>query len=201
MNAKILCAAAVLALATGLARSAENSAAVDLAQRMCATCHGANGLSVSPTFPNLAGQPAEYLEVQLKAFRDRTRGDPHGQAFMWGMAAQLSDATIKDLAEYFATKPPSPGTPGGAQEVAAGKKIYEEGIAARDVPACVTCHGEKAEGQAAFPRLGGQHRDYLEQQLAAFKSKLRANEIMHENSKNLTALQISQVAAYLASLP
>ena len=168
-------------------------------EHICSSCHGPEGKSVSPTFPNLAGQRAEYLDTQLKAFRDHSRADPHAHTYMWGMAAHLSDATIDGLASHYASLPPAPGTPGDPAEVAAGRQIYEAGIPAQNVPACNQCHGEHAEGNQGFPRLAGQHRSYLERQLEAFASEARANEIMHENSKNLTAAQISAVAAYLAA--
>ena len=189
----------VVALTTAVGHAAQESVAVDLIRRECSTCHGARGISVSPTFPNLAAQQAAYLEVQLKAFRDRSRADPHAQAFMWGMAAQLTDSTIADIATYFAAQPPAKGNPAGAAEIAAGKKIFEEGIEAQQVPPCQSCHMKNAEGNAVFPRLAGQHRGYLEKQLEVFATGLRANPIMHENAKNLTALQISQVAAFLSS--
>ena len=188
-----------LVLLTGLAEAQEKNPPPDLVRRECSTCHGLRGISVSPMFPNLAGQQAVYLETQLKAFRDRSRADPHAQAFMWGMAAQLTDSTISAIAAYLAAQPPAPGRPAGRDESAAGKKIYEDGISSQQVPACASCHGEKAAGNAVFPRLAGQHRAYLERQLAAFISNARANEIMHQNSKNLTALQISQLAAFLSS--
>ena len=201
MRAHMLCAAAVgVALVSGFAQAQDNSAAVNLIRKECSTCHGARGISVSPTFPNLAGQQAPYLEAQLKAFRDRSRADPHAQAFMWGMAAQLTDDTIKGIADYLAAQPPAPGTRADPAEIAAGKKIYEEGIATQNVPACQSCHGNRAQGNGPFPRLAGQHRSYLERQLGAFAANLRANPIMHENSKNLSALQISQVAGFLSSL-
>ena len=192
-------AVTVVALTGGSAGAADESAAIDLIRRECSSCHGAHGISVSPTFPNLAGQQAPYLEAQLKAFRDRSRADPHAQAFMWGMAAQLTDETIANIAKYLAAQPPAPGTRAEPAEIAAGKKIYEEGISAQNVPACQSCHGNKAQGNGPFPRLAGQHRGYLERQLGAFAANLRANPVMHENSKNLTALQISQVAAFLSS--
>jgi cytochrome c553 len=190
-----------LVLMTGRAEAQERNTPPDLVRRECSACHGLRGISVSPMFPNLAGQQAVYLENQLKAFRDRSRADPHAQAFMWGMAAQLSDSKIVEIAAYFASQPPAPGKPAGSDETIAGKKIFAEGIAAQQVPACASCHGEKAAGNAMFPRLAGQHRAYLERQLAAFISNARANEIMHETSKNLTALQISELAAFLSSLP
>jgi cytochrome c553 len=201
MRANMLCAAAMgVALMSGFAQAQDNSAAINLIRKECSTCHGARGISVSPTFPNLAGQQAPYLEAQLKAFRDRSRADPHAQAFMWGMAAQLTDDTIKGIADYLAAQPPAPGTRADPAEIAAGKKIYEEGIPTQNVPACQSCHGNRAQGNGPFPRLAGQHRGYLERQLGAFAANLRANPIMHENSKNLSALQISQVAGFLSSL-
>jgi cytochrome c553 len=168
-------------------------------EHVCSSCHGADGRSVSPTFPRLAGQQQEYLDVQLKAFRDHSRADPHAHTYMWGMAARLSDPTIDGLAAFYSHQPPAPGTPGGQAEMAAGEKIFRAGIPEKDVPACMACHGEKAEGNGVIPRLAGQHRTYLEGQLEAFAVNSRANEIMHENSKNLSAEEISQVAAYLAA--
>ena len=190
----------IIALTTAFGHAADQAVAVDLIRRECSTCHGARGISVSSTFPNLAGQQAAYLEAQLKAFRDHSRADPHAQAFMWGMAAQLTDSTIADIAAYFAAQPPAKGTSADPAEIAAGRKIFEEGIAAQHVPACQSCHMKSAEGSAVFPRLAGQHRGYLEKQLELFATGLRANSIMHQNAKNLSALQISQVAAFLSSL-
>jgi cytochrome c553 len=202
VNANVMYAAvAGLVLMAAVAEAQEKIAAPDLVTRVCSTCHGLRGISTSPMFPHLAGQQAVYLETQLKAFRDRSRADPHAQAFMWGMAAQLTDAKITEIAAYFASQQPAPGKPAGRGETAAGKKIYQEGIPVQQVPPCQSCHGDKAAGNGPFPRLGGQHRPYLERQLAAFISNARANEIMHENSKNLTALQISQIAAFLSAQP
>jgi len=196
----LLLALAALFVADVSARAQDNSAALNLIRRECSTCHGPQGISVSPTFPNLAAQTKQYLDAQLKAFRDRSRADPHAQAFMWGMAAQLTDDTIKQMAEFFAQQPPPRGEAADRAEVAAGEKVYKEGIEKQDVPACMTCHGDKAQGNELFPRLAGQRRTYLEKQLEAFSASLRANEIMHENSKKLTARQISELAAYLSSL-
>jgi cytochrome c553 len=193
-------ALAALFLGAVAAEAADNSAALDLIRRECSTCHGAQGVSVSPTFPNLAAQTPQYLDAQLKAFRDRSRADPHAQAFMWGMAAQLTDDTIKQMAEFFAKQPAPRGETADKTEIVAGEKIYQGGIEKQDVPACMSCHGDKAQGNELFPRLAGQRRNYLEKQLEAFSAALRANEIMHENSKKLTARQISELAAYLSSL-
>ena len=87
----------------------------------CGTCHGINGRSVAPTFPNLAGQSAPYIELQLHAFKDQSRADPDAQAYMWGMASQLNDAVISGLASYFASQPAAVGTPGNPALIAQGK--------------------------------------------------------------------------------
>jgi cytochrome c553 len=193
--------AAILIAASGCAGSGKSTVkqTVEGAEHVCSSCHGSDGLGVSPTFPRLAGQQPDYLKVQLKAFRDKSRADPHAHTYMWGMAATLSDETIDGLATSYAAMPAARGTPGNPTEMAAGEKIFREGIPSEDVPVCATCHGEKAEGIAAFPRLAGQYRGYLEEELRDFISAARANEIMHENSKNLTPAQISQVAAFLAA--
>lgn len=166
---------------------------------VCSSCHGMEGRSESPTFPRLAGQQKDYIVTQLKAFRDHTRADPHAHTYMWGMAAKLSDPTIEGVAAYYSSQTPVPGRPENEPDVAAGKKIYEEGIPETGVPACGGCHGDQAQGGDAFPRLAGQHRPYIEQQLAAFSSNSRANEIMHENAKNLTPDAMRQLAAFLAT--
>ena len=200
MNVRLLSVAVVAAvLRASAAHAADNSVALELIQKQCSACHGQRGVSIAPTFPNLAGQQAVYLEAQLRAFRDHSRADPHAQAFMWGMAAQLTDATIKDIAVFFAAQPPAPGRPADPAEVAAGQKIYEEGIPGQSVPACQSCHQPGANGNGPFPRLAGQHRRYLERQLQVFAVNMRANEIMHGTAQSLTALQISQLAAYLSS--
>lgn len=187
-----------LMLVSALAEAQQKSTPPELVTRVCSTCHGPRGISISPMFPNLAAQQPVYLETQLKAFRDRSRADPHAQAFMWGMAAQLTDTAITEIAAYYAAQPAAPGKAAGRDETATGKKIFEEGIPAQQVPPCQSCHGDKAAGNGPFPRLAGQHRPYLERQLAAFISNARANEIMHANAKDLTALQISQIAAFLS---
>lgn len=169
-------------------------------EHVCSSCHGMDGKSnLSSTFPRLAGQQQEYLVNQLKAFRDHTRADPHAHTYMWGMAAKLTDQQINGLAAFYSAQPPVNGTPGDPALMAAGAQIFKDGIPAENVPACILCHGEQAQGAGAIPRLAGQHRSYLERQLQAFAENSRANEIMHQNSVNLTPAQISDVTAYLAA--
>ena len=139
------------------AASAQDLAAAraraDLAKMVqtCAACHGPNGRSVSPTFPNLAGQSADYIKAQLKAFKDETRSDPDAQAYMWGMALQLNDTMIGELADYFSKQAPAPGQQSDPDLIAKGKVIFETGVPASQIPPCATCHGAQAQGFASFP--------------------------------------------------
>jgi cytochrome c553 len=197
-RAATLVAALGLAACTGTAPQGPPAPA-DIAGtvHVCTSCHGPGGYSISSTFPRLAGQQKGYLVSQLEAFRDHTRADPHAKTYMWGMAARLSNAQIAAIAAYFSSQPPVPGRPDNSPAAAAGRQIFDSGIAAEGVPACKACHGERAQGNAVFPRLAGQHRAYIERQLRAFASNARANAIMHQNAKNLTAAQIRDVAAYV----
>jgi cytochrome c553 len=164
----------------------------------CQNCHGDKGDSTSPTFPRLNGQRADYIAVQLKSFRDHSRGDPHAQAYMWGMASTLDDALIAELAKYYGSQSPTQPQSGGAL-AAEGKKIFAEGVEKDHIPPCQACHGEHGEGDGTTPRLAGQHGDYLIKQLEAFRSLLRQNEVMHANTKEMTDSQIAAIASYLAN--
>jgi cytochrome c553 len=166
---------------------------------VCSSCHGLHGRSTNPTFPDLAGQQKAYLVAQLKAFHDKTRADPHALTYMWGMAAKLDDKTIDGVATFFSAQTPAAGDTEDPALVAAGQAIFTNGIDARNVPACMACHGEKAEGNDTIPRLAGQHRSYLIGQLYAFKSNARANDTMHQNAENLTPAEVDGISAYLAA--
>ncbi len=194
---------ALLLLFAAAPAFAQDEDAARLAIGVCAACHGPRGESVAPAFPRLAAQRAEYIESQLKSFRDRTRSDPMAQGYMWGMTSQLSDGTIAGLAEYYSKqKPVRNGQQGNPKLLQEGKTIYEQGIPATNVPACITCHGKDAEGSAVYPRLAGQHAPYLVKQIALFKSALRADPnaaVMHAISAGMSFEQAEAVAAYLAS--
>jgi len=197
-----VCGALGLALVLGasLGYAAEDQQVKQLTTQACGQCHGPNGISTSPAFPNLAGQQAVYVEAQLKAFKDHSRGDPGAQAYMWGMSSQLSDEMIKGLAAYYAGLPAARGTSGDQALVAKGKQIFDQGFAAEGIPACAVCHGANAGGKEGVPRLAGQHAPYLVKQLAYFKSLLRGNApVMHAVGDKMTLEQMEAVAAYAAS--
>src|ERR1700722_2597659 len=96
LGASLYCACA---LSADILPDAQHTAAKTAAE-VCGSCHGVNGRSISPTFPNLAGQTVPYIETQLKAFKDQSRADPDAQAYMWGMAAQLRGGMMRALAAY-----------------------------------------------------------------------------------------------------
>jgi len=192
--------ATLLASATGAALAQGQQEAKALVTGVCSVCHGPEGRSVSPVFPRLAGQQASYIMLQLDAFRSHIRGDPNAQAYMWGMSSQLSDATIAALAAYYASQKPSKEKAGDPALMAEGEKIYTQGIKAQEVAACSSCHGANAEGAGAFPRLAGQHVDYLIAQLQGFQSGTRANApIMLGVVRSMTLEQIKAAATYAAS--
>jgi cytochrome c553 len=168
---------------------------------VCGTCHGREGTNTQPKFPVLAAQNANYLITQLKAFRSQTRGDPDAIAYMWGMSAELDEPSMAALASYYTAQKPQPGSAGSSSKYATGKDIYEHGIASQGVPACSSCHGPDAHGLKDFPRLAGQHAQYVLKQLASFQSNMRNVAIMHGVAQNLRAPEMEAVAAYLESLP
>jgi len=180
-----------------------------LAQQVCSNCHGMGGSAVSPNFPNLAGQTAPYLADQLKNFRSHHRRDPAGYEYMWGLSRSLTDEQINDLAAYFSgmTLQHQP-IESDAASIAAGKLIFEDGIAAKSVPACASCHGAGGQGSAIFPRLAGQHADYLVKQLDVFQrtnqrsspETMPTGMIMKNVAHSLDEQQITQVAAYAQSI-
>jgi cytochrome c553 len=172
-----------------------------LAITVCGTCHGPLGNSTQPKFPRLAGQHASYLAAQLKAFRAQSRGDPDAIGYMWGMASELTDATIDALASYYSGQKAQASAAADPALVARGREIYEHGIASQGVPACSACHGPDAHGLQDFPRLAGQHAQYILKQLASFQSSMRNVAIMHGVAQNLHLADMQAVAAYLEAQP
>lgn len=173
-----------------------------LAQQVCASCHGAEGRSSSPAFPVLAGQNKEYIETQLKAFRSHERKTGAGEAYMWGLAAHLTDEQISGLAAYYASKSPVTGRSEDPELLARGRDVFEKGLPGANVPACATCHGANAEGNQIFPRLAGQHADYVFKQLNVIRSSdaRPAAAPMKTFAAALNDQDMRSVAAYVQSL-
>ena len=165
---------------------------------VCAACHGADGNSLVPMYPSLAGQSANYIAKQLADFKSGNRKDP----VMAGMVAALSKEDMNDLAAFFAVQSTNTGT-GESNEV--GHKLYIGGDVDKGVTACIACHGVSGKGmkQAGFPSITGQSKDYLKKQLASFRDGSRGNDnngIMRNIAIKLSDADIEAVAQYITSL-
>jgi cytochrome c553 len=171
----------------------------------CKTCHGFSGQGYRGFYPmpRLAGQQTEYIENQLHAFIERRRQNP----VMFNVAHVLNPAMLKGLATYFKDLNPKPLGGAPTELVAAGKKIFDEGVPNSDVPPCASCHGPQAKGDGAFPRLAGQLHDYIMRKLTNWDKERGqdpanpdASAIMEPIAHGLTEQQIAAVAAYLSYL-
>jgi cytochrome c553 len=205
----VLFSVAVAAGCTNLERSRNLAdAAVPgkvLALQVCANCHGVDGNSASPNFPNLSGQTEPYVVEQLTSFRKHSRLDPAGFEYMWGLSRHLTDEQIKDLATYYAgQKVEAPAYRTGSPALRdAGKSVFASGVPEKSIPPCATCHGPEGLGNQQFPRIAGQHADYLVKQLLVFQRTDERPEgaIMKVIAHDLTPANIKAIASYLESLP
>jgi cytochrome c553 len=174
-----------------------------LAQQACSLCHGVHGVSESPNFPNLAAQQPAYLVSELTEFRGHSRQDPAGFEYMWGVTRRLTDEQIASIAAYYAAQPPAhQRAEASAARIEAGRKLFADGVPDRAIPACSSCHGDHGQGLAAFPRIAGQHSDYITKQLLVFQ---RTDErpdgaVMKAVAHNLTPADIADAAAFLQTL-
>lgn len=177
--------------------------ATTIAQQVCSNCHGIRGVSTSPNFPNLAAQTPGYIEAQLKSFRSKGRLDPPGFEYMWGISSRLTDRQIAGLAVYFSQQRPARMPSVDPEAERRGQAIFENGIAASGVAACATCHGVRGAGMGQFPRLAGQHADYVVKQLEVFQQtdQRPGGALMKPIAHALTAENIHSVAAYVQSIP
>jgi cytochrome c553 len=164
----------------------------------CAACHGADGNSAVPVNPKLAQQHPEYLVKQLQEFKSGKRAN----AIMSGFAATLSEADMKNIAYWVASKSAKPGFAKDKELVSLGEKIYRGGITDRQVPACAGCHSPNGAGiPAQYPRLGGQHADYAVAQLTAFRDGVRKNSLqMNQVAAKMNDREIKAVSDYIAGL-
>jgi cytochrome c553 len=151
----------------------------------CASCHGAKGISSNGQNPNLAGQSANYLAAQLNAFKDGSRVNP----VMQGIVANLTEAEIDSLADFFA------GLPNDTVNTKA--KVAAE--ASSKFAMCASCHGSAGEGRGAVPKVANQNADYLAAQLNAFKKGTRKGP-MAAMAKNLSEEDIKTLSTYMSSL-
>ncbi len=157
----------------------------------CVNCHGESGVSALPKVPNLAGQNAAYLMVQIQKFADGRRKDD----FMSGLIRALKEEERLSMAIYFAAQPVPAGSVGDARGVQRGRQHYAR--------ACVGCHGANARGGRNVARLAGQQQTYLVESLARYRNRTgeRTDPVMSSIAARLTDEQIADLAGYLTSLP
>ena len=182
------------AYAAGDAVSGQGKVAV------CSGCHGADGNSMIPSFPKLAGQGEVYLVNQLKDVRDGARNVPQ----MMGILTGRSDQDLADMAAFYSTQEVTVGAT-NPNLLDLGRQIYRAGIAEKGVAACTACHSPTGAGnaQAGFPALGGQHSDYLIKQLKAYRTETRTNgqaKLMQQVAALLSDKEIDAVASYMQGL-
>jgi cytochrome c553 len=183
------------------AQAAGNAAAGEkIVTGVCAACHGADGNSVITTNPKLAQQHPEYLAKQLANFKSGERKN----AIMSGIAGGLSPEDMANVAAYFGAQKGKVGSAKSNTAGSLGEKIYRGGIASVGVPACASCHGATGAGiPVQFPRLSGQHAEYVVTQLKAFYTGERANDnakVMRMIASKLSDEQMAAVADYIQGL-
>ncbi|HUR88028.1 MAG TPA: c-type cytochrome [Ramlibacter sp.] len=164
----------------------------------CAACHGADGNSGVPANPKLAQQHPEYLMKQLADFKSGKRVSP----IMQPMAAPLSDADVRNISYWAGSQKGKAGAAKDKELVSLGEKIYRGGVMEKQVAACAGCHSPNGAGiPAQFPRLAGQHADYVYGQLVNFQNGTRKNSPqMADIATRLSDREMKAVADYIAGL-
>ncbi len=203
LTVSLLCAAAAAVLSLS-AHAQTPAAKPDLAKgeasfgQVCVACHSADGNSTVPDNPKLARQHPEYLIKQLQEFKSGKREN----AIMVGFASALSDEDMRNIAYWLAEQKAPAGTATDAALVTLGERIYRGGIPDRQIAACTACHGPTGSGlPVKYPRIAGQHAQYMHTQLVAFRAGDRKNSVeMKDVAAKMTDAEIKAVADYIAGL-
>jgi cytochrome c553 len=168
---------------------------------LCQGCHGEDGLSVENLIPHLAGQYSGYIEKELRNFQSGARK----HQIMSVMAKTINKSDLADIGAYFASQKKMLGGGWGVSPTA--KKLFTKGDKARNILACVSCHGANGKGKATnsviFPVIGGQHKDYLRAQLINWRTGARSNNpdgVMSKIAKSLTEREIELLAVYISGM-
>ena len=198
-----LAATLVVATQSQAASLVEGSAEAGKSKAItCTACHGPEGNSANPLWPNIAGQSASYLVAQLKAFKDGTRKDP----LMTSQSMLLSDEDMADLAVYFESLPQASQAVANASLVDKAEALYRGGNVSNETAACIACHGPAGRGNPAakYPALNGQHATYTAKQLRDYASGARESDgktrIMRDIASRLSEDEIVALAAYVQGL-
>lgn len=198
-------AGVMLLVYASIAQPAENAAPAkpdiargqQIASTVCAACHGADGNSIAPTFPVLAGQGSGYIVAQLEAFKSGARPND----IMKGMASGLSPEDMRNVAAWFESQKPAAHFAHDAQLAERGQAMWRGGVPATDVPACAGCHGAAGHGvPSQFPRLAGQYPDLVLGWLKAFAAGTRPNAVMGPIASKLSESDMKALAEYISGL-
>ena len=170
---------------------------------ICAACHGADGNSIVPNWPKIAGQHGSYLERQLSLIKSGARPVPE----MAGIVMGLSDQDMANISAYFSAQTSKAGL-SDESLIVSGEQLYRAGNSSTDIPACMACHGPAGEGNplAAYPAVAGQHAVYTEKMLKGFRAGSlwgeddASSKIMTEVTLRLTDDEIKAVANYMQGL-
>ena len=203
MNHKLSALFAALSVSLLLPLSAAQAGDPQRGQELsqsCAACHQADGNSVNPEWPKLAGQHPKYTVKQLQDYKSERREN----SLMLGQVANLDEQDMRDLAAFYAEQSISSGT-ADEEVVERGEQIYRGGIPSQNVAACIACHGPNGNGnpEAMFPAVAGQHAQYSADQLRYFRSGDRANDngrMMRNVARNMSDSDIEAVSQYMAGL-
>jgi cytochrome c553 len=166
------------------------------AQEVCVACHGEQGVSSAPEYPNLAGQSGAAIYKQLNDYRTGSRTNQ----LMTGIAKSLDEATLADIAAYYAAQPkrnPNPATLADAPEAIV--RLVELGDPSRNILPCAACHRPGSGGPIETPILAEQGKEYIVAQLKMYASGDRRNDVygrMRTIAAKLTPAEIDGLATY-----
>lgn len=193
---------AVVTAIIALCIASVDASSNEIAKNQCAACHGPDGNSINPEWPNLAGQHPNYTVQQLEAYKSGERADPS----MSAMVTNVSPDDMVAIAAYYADQAPKIGTI-AADKIAPGEKLYRGGDRDKGVPACMACHGPNGAGNptANYPALRGQHAKYTSIQLEAYRSGARKTDadrtlMMQVIARRLSDDDITNIAEYINAL-
>jgi len=175
----------------------------EIAQSICAACHGADGNSTIAANPKLSGQDAAYLLKQLNDYaRPASDKGARVNSIMTGIVGGISEADRLHVTAYYAAQKHKPGASRSPDTLELGQRVYRAGIPERGVPACSGCHSPSGAGiPVQYPRLAGQHAEYTVVQLKAFHDGTRRNNVpMAQIAGRLTEAEMRAVADYAAGL-
>jgi cytochrome c553 len=196
-------AASVLLLISIEALAQGDAAAGQAKSAICAACHGADGNSMVPQWPKIAGQHEKYLQRQITLIKSGARPVPE----MMGIVANLSEQDIADIAAYYASQEHSGGI-AEEDEVFEGEQLWRAGNQKSGTPACMACHGPAGEGNplVPYPALAGQHAVYTASMLKRFRSgenwgeKDAPSHVMNGAAAELSDDEIEALSSYIQGL-